>query len=99
MLPAGIVADSRPRNAQSVSAATAGTLVDSARSAGIGDCEVRSVERHHPGDADERERQQLQERGHDLDPPRRPYADDVDADEHPHGSDRRGGGEDSSVAS
>ena len=32
MLPAGIVADSRPRNAQSVSAATAGTLVDSARS-------------------------------------------------------------------
>ena len=93
MLPAGIVADSRPRNAQSVSAATAGTLVDSARSPVSATVKCVGVESHHPGHADERERQQLQERGHDLDPPRRPHADDVDGDEHPHGSDRRGGGE------
>ena len=78
MLPAGIVADSRPRNAQSVSAADGRHAGRERAQPGVGDGEVRHVESHHAGHADEHERQQLQERGHDLDPARRPYPDNVD---------------------
>ena len=73
MLPAGMVADSSPRNAHSVSAAAAGTLVASERSpvSAMAKCDASKWQAEQ---ADQRERQQLQDRRHDLHPAGRAHA-------------------------
>ena len=76
MLPAGMVADSRPRNAQSVSVAVAETRPTSARSAGLRDGEVRwrrtRTGRPTPTSTSG---SSFRTRRHDLNPARRPDAD------------------------